>query len=313
MPRRICIILNPVSGGGRGLSRWEAWRRRLEAVGIRGEVRHSLEPGAAVALAESAAESFDVVVAAGGDGTVMEVATGLVRQARRRPESPCAMAILPTGSGNDGAKLVGARDADSAVALVAHGAPRGLDLIQVECRRGNHPVERMALCVAASGMGAELIALAPPGLKRVLGGRAAYVVGFFRALFRHRSRTMRVTRDGTECHGRMVAVVAANHTHAGGGTMHVGPGANPTDGRLDISVIHSISRLRLAGQFVRLVRGTHVRDPAVDYQPAREVRLASEVPVAIQADGEILGHTPAVFRVLPRGLRVLADAAVLRE
>jgi diacylglycerol kinase (ATP) len=307
MPRRFGYIVNPAAASGRAAGRWHRLTRHLAARGLEGKVQWTSGPGSAGALAAELGQTHDVVVAVGGDGTAMEAASGLAA-----PGGPgAALALVPLGSGNDTARMLGAHDPATALATLEHGSIRNLDVIEVHCRDGAGGwVERLALDFAGAGFAADVLRLTPASWKPFAGARLAYAAGFFRALagFRDVSLAVRCD-DGWRVAGRMVAVLAANQARSGGGSMHTGPGARADDGRLEVSVIRSVGRCRMAGQFLGLLRGTHVHHPSVIYRPAREITLESETPVEIAADGDVLGTTPARFRVRPGALRVLAGAA----
>lgn len=311
-------LVNPAAGGGRAGARWSALRSQLVALGLEGPSTESTQPGHLRRLAEDLARDgrHPVLVAVGGDGAVLEVASGLRSAAGECPVLP-ALAILPVGSGNDAARMAGIADPASGVLALTgmpHGQAESVDVVEVECRAddGITTVRCAALVFAGAGLAADIIRATPPRWKRLLGARLGYIAGFFRALVRHRPYPMELAQDAEPHRGHFAAVVAANHTHAGGHTMHIGPGADPRDGAFDLSIIEGVGRWAVARQFLRLLRGTHVRHPAVRYVRSRELGLRSSHPVPIQADGEYLGTTPAVFRIVPRGLRLITRGTPTR-
>lgn len=308
MPRRIAYLVNPAAGSRRAAERWHRLQPLLAARGLAGEVRWTPGPGTASALATDLARHHDVVVAVGGDGTAMEAASGMVPTSGLDSNS-AALAVLPLGSGNDTARLLGCADANEALEAIATGSVRRLDVIEVHCRGpGDKPVRRLALDFAGCAFAADLLRLTPTSAKRWGRGKLAYAAGFFRALRRFRAPELSVRCDDWTFAGPLIAVVAANQPRSGGGSMRTGPGARADDGWLDVSVIRSVGRWRMAGQFLGLLRGTHIHHPSVTYRPAREIVLESTADVGIAADGDVLGTTPARFRVRPGALRVVAGA-----
>lgn len=303
MPRRIAYLINPAAAGGRARRRWSVWARHLAKRGLGGEVHWTAGPNSAGPLAADLGRHHDVVVVAGGDGTVMEAVAGLAL-----PDGPgAALAVLPLGSGNDAAQSLGAGSVEGALATLERGTVRHLDLIEVSCRDNQgRPVERLALDLAGAALVAEVLRLTPSAWKPYGGARLAYAAGFFRALLRFKPARLSVRCDDWSVSAPLVAVIVANQATSGGGGMRTGPGARPDDGWLNVSVIRAVGRLALARQFLGLVRGTHIRHPAVDYRPARDITLAADEPVGIGADGDVLGFTPARFRIRPASLPVLA-------
>lgn len=300
----VTYLVNPAAGGGQAGTRWRQLQERSKRQLPPGSVLVSSRPGDLESAAAhfTAAGTRELLVAVGGDGTALEVANGILRAAggTARP----ALAILPLGSGNDTARMTGISDIDSALAAIAGDRRRALDTIRVECRTPAGTACQHALVFAGAGLAADIILRTPPGLKRRLGGRWAYIAGFFLALARHHPYPMTLGEGGSVRNGRFVAIVAANHTHAGGHTMHIGPGAVPDDGAFDLSVIEGVGRLAVTRQFLRLLRGTHVHHPAVRYSRGTRLDLDGTEPVPIQIDGEYVGTTPAVFELRPASLRV---------
>jgi len=303
MPDRILYLVKPAAGAGRGLARWTAMQARLAEQGRAGTVFLSRAPGDLQRAAREGAAHHDLLVAVGGDGAVLEVATGLTRV----PNPRAALAILPSGTGNDAARMVGVADPGTALRTLGSGAVRDFDAIHVRCHRGPEVVERTALVFGGAGLAADILTCTPAHLKRWLGGPLGYAAGFFLALCRYRPYPVVVGDPaGTRRPEPLAAVVAANHTHAGGHSLHIGPGARPDDGLMEVSVIQGLGRLAVARQFLQLRKGAHIHHPAVRYRRQTSVHLDAPGPVPVQADGEVLGHTPASFELVPAGLRILA-------
>lgn len=183
MLRRILVITNPAAAAGQAQRQVDALQFRLYQLSPDLRNVAATAPGHAVELARLAATDFDLVIAAGGDGTVREVATGLLSN----PERRAALGILPIGTGNDVAEQLGLPDVDGALAALAAGVARPLDVIEARWAERTRPVVQHALLFAAAGFAADLLRLTGPTVKRWFGQRLSYSVGFFRAL-RHTAR-----------------------------------------------------------------------------------------------------------------------------
>lgn len=116
---------------------------------------------------------------------------------------------------------------------------------------------------------------------------------------------MQVRADGREFTGRMFHVCAGNSEWVGGGAMRLSPGARMDDGRLELCLIEGLSRLEVLGRFPQLLRGTFPGHPKVRYFPGRELEIQSDPPVPLALDGDVVGQTPATFRLLPGALRIV--------
>jgi YegS/Rv2252/BmrU family lipid kinase len=302
MPRRVLCVVNPEAAAGRARTVWAVWRSRCARESLVVDEAFSDGPGHALQLARARAADYDVVVAAGGDGTVNEVANGLLLAEGAR----AALAILPLGTGNDAATQLGVLGLDAAAASLARGAPRTLDVIETHFTALGQSVTRYALLFAAVGFAGELIKRTTPRVKRIFGARLCYSVGFFRALGSYRAPRMVVRAGSQQFRGRMFHVCAGNAEWGGGGVMRHSPGARWDDGKMDICLIQALGRLETVRYFPRLLRGSHVNHPKATYLQGDALEVESDPPLELQLDGDLVGRTPASFRLQPGRLTVLA-------
>lgn len=302
MSRRALLIRNPASAGGRTQERRLAhYLASLRDLGVTTEVLVTGHRGHAVELVSTHAGSFDLVIAAGGDGTVHEVASGLAASGQRTP-----LAIAPFGTGNDIAHLVGIADDAGSLRTIQQFQARALDTIEVTWPEAGHRRQRHALLFGGTAFASELLRQTTPGVVRIFGPKLCYSVGFFRALGTFRAPTLQVrTEAGEWTQPNGVLALAGNSPHAGGRMMQIGPGASLTDGQLEFTLIEAVGRLELARQFGRLLRGTHVHHPKVRFFRGTWMEITADPPQPLALDGEVLGTTPARFEVRPASLRVL--------
>ena len=299
--RKILLILNPTAGAGRARAVVDEAVARLRAAGFGLTVQATAYAGDASRLAAAAAEGgFEYVAAGGGDGTAREVCSGVLGSA-----NPCQpVLLLPLGTGNDLAHVAGTGTMAAAVQAAARGATHAFDAIEVTCVADGRNVVTHACCFAAVGLAADVVRLTTPAVKRIFGPRLCYSVGFFRALRRHVPVTARINADGRVHEGDHLLICAGNTARAGGRMMHLSPGARPDDGALDLSLLRATGRLEIALQFLRLLRGTHVRHRRATYFRAREISVETQAPTDVQLDGDCVGATPARFTVRHGALRL---------
>jgi diacylglycerol kinase (ATP) len=279
-----------------------------------GQLRVSSEPAELAAsrnldharnLAADAAARFDVVIAAGGDGTVRAVASGLLQAG----QAAAWLGLLPLGTGNDFATQLGLPDLATAVDALRRGDERRVDVIQVRGLGDGPQAEHYALLFAAAGFAPALLLATSPRLKRWLGRSLCYAAGFFRALPGFEAPRLTVRADGREFRGRFFHVCAGNSAQAGGGVMRLSPGARVDDGRLEVCLIEALGKLEIVRRFPQLLRGTFPGHPKVRYFPGCELTVESATPLPLALDGDVVGVTPAQLRVLPGALCVVAPAA----
>lgn len=249
------------------------------------------------ALARAAAAEEDVVVA-GGDGTVGPVAAVLAG-------SPAALGILAMGSWNNIARgLRLPTDLEPALDAIGRGEVARAD-VGLAWHDGDGaatpPAEARSFFEAA-GVGLDAVGFAAAQLQ----GRAgtwAVVRSLWRGLRRRRSR-MVLELDGREIRTRAPAVTVCNGPYHGLGFALV-PGANPSDGMLDVVVFLGMSRLDVVRHFLAVARRRTRREPRMWHLYARRITIRGERrALPAHADGTSLGVTPVTFTIDPGSLRV---------
>jgi len=266
----------------------------LKAAGMAFDLVETRQPREAVGLAERAAHDYDVVIAAGGDGTVHEVVNGLLRAG-----SGAALGVLPLGSGDDFAKMLPARDA---VERIVHGAPRAFDAGRIVAGATRY---------FANGMDIGFGAHAARNVRRVprpFTGVGAYLGALAMTLVRYPKLVVSLQLDGGEAFTQTTAMTAVMNGRAFGGSFHVCPEARADDGELDLLIADGVGRLAILGLVPRIMRGAHGGDPRLRLVRAKRVVLESAVPLLVEADGEIAFEDARrlEIEILPGALRVLA-------
>jgi diacylglycerol kinase (ATP) len=297
MRHDVCVIYNPASGKGRGRSRLERLQRVLRE---RADFRPTRCPGDGEALAlEGATSGFTTLVAAGGDGTVHEVANGLLRAER----PGVALAVVPVGSANDYAHSLGLdvswwQRRDPAVAV------RSVDVGVV--RSGS----RSRYFVNGLGLGFNgAVTLESRHIKR-LQGVALYGLAVLRALWFHfQCPAMRLRLDDEpERVGPTLALTLSLGRREG--NFVVAPDARLDDGLFDYLHVGRLTRWQAVRLLPALVRGRlPVDHAALRMGRCRRVALTSETPLAVHVDGEFFsrpedGVRELEIELLPGRLRV---------
>ena len=253
--KRILLIANPASGHHRGKQRLAQAEEHLASLGHTVNAELTEHAGHATLLTKSNAPDFEIVAALGGDGTVNEVANGLMAV---EPGDRPALSTLPVGTGNDVALTFGLANFETAIGALSNGSTRTLDVIRVRMMRDGKSVTRHALLFVAAGFAAEVIRKTGPRVKRIFGRRFSYSVGLFRALASFRAPEFTVNWNGQEKQETMFQVCAGNTEFAAGGVMRISPGALPDDGLLNISLVGELSRMQIIRQFPSILSGRYV-------------------------------------------------------
>jgi YegS/Rv2252/BmrU family lipid kinase len=293
--RRVQLIVNPCAGRGAGAELAPRIVAELRADGVDAEMRLTKGPRHAIELVEGAVRGgADQIVIAGGDGTIFEAVNGMMRGGAER----ATLGIVPVGTGNDFVKMLGLSDWRVACARIGAGAARAVD------------VGRCGELYFANGVGVGFDAQVAMRANRInwLSGTPVYAVALLEVLaLDYRRPLLRIHHDGGTCEQRITLVAIANG-RCYGGAFHVAPGAALDDGLLELVIAEGLSRTRVLGLVPRVLRGTHLGHPAVTALRSRRVRIESDEPVVVHADGEILDASARSIDVelLPQALRVFA-------
>lgn len=283
---RVLIVANPAAGGA---TRELVWRV-VRGCG-RASVRWTSFPGEATAIARAAADSADLVVSVGGDGTAREVAAGLATAWR-----PVPMLVVPGGTANSMYRsLWGATPWPAALARTLAGlAPRWLDLARLG--------ERLVFAGASTGFSARVIHAAK-------AARTSYQEAIRELAPDHRPYPGRVVVDGQVVHSGSTLVVNVGGSRYRGGEFELLPRSSLDDGLLDVCVIGGEHGLAEMLPLTR--RGAHVDLPGVVYTRGRTVVLerTDDRPLWFEHDGEVLApeRGPRCLTVVPDAVPVLAS------
>jgi YegS/Rv2252/BmrU family lipid kinase len=306
---RTLVIVNPASRSGGAGGRWERVESRVrQALGpVDVEWTRAARDGERLAR-EGARAGIERIVVAGGDGTLNEVATGLLGAELGRYTE---LGLLPLGTGGDFARTLGVpADLDGALDCITRGEPRRVDAGRLDYRRADGREARAWFVNVASVGIAALVEDITARTTRAFGGTAAFAIATVRALFSYRPLPVRVSIDGKPLfEGPLVLGAVANGRSFGGG-MQIGPDALPDDGLLDVVVVPARSTLSLLTRLPMLYRGTHVAEPDVRVGRGRCVELhAAPGAARIEADGDPLGHLPARIEIVPQALTIRGAGA----
>ena len=286
--RRVQLILNGKVAGNDALKTAVA---RQRAIGHTIEVRVTSEKGDARRFVAETGE-VDLLIAAGGDGTLNEVVHGLMElSTTARPP----LGVVPLGTANDFATGCGIpHDPEEALALCMEGKATSIDVGKAN--------EHWFLNAASIGFGAEITATTPPELKHLLGPAAYAVMGAILAMNVHHYRG-RLTLPDREITGSGPVAVVGNGRQAGGG-LQVTPRARVDDGLLDVFTVRDIPPLAL----LTAARELQELSPDGEYinywqTPWAEVHTEEAIPVNL--DGEPMEFSSVRYEAVPRAIRLI--------
>jgi len=307
------VIVNPESAGGATGGAWPKIASELATHFGPFTPRFTKHPGEGTELAASAArKSTKLIVACGGDGTISEVANGILSAG-----TDTELGILPSGTGGDFRKTIGIPGRPSEAArILREGQVRLIDVGRVTFTKddGEHE-SRYFLGVASFGMSADVIARVKEGGPdwlpakgpKWLTGRISFGVAMLQTALRMGPTRVVVQLDDDPARHLTVANLCIANARYFGGGMKIAPDAKVTDGKFDVVSIGDLGAARILANAPRLYLGAHLSMAEVGHMLATRIiarPVENDQRIEIEVDGEIPGLLPASFQILPKALRV---------
>jgi YegS/Rv2252/BmrU family lipid kinase len=290
------LIVNLIAGRGHCKAIFPKVKQALDRLPIEYDLHYTNEPLEAVDVAKMGVEAgFTRIAAMGGDGTVNEVANGLLG-------ANVTLGVIPAGTGNDFIRMMGIpSDPLAALDVLIHGKERTIDIGRVAEDR--YFVNGLGIGIDAQ-VARDVLAM------EKLRGAPAYLYAAVKEVFRFPAFTVRLHSEGWEASVDCLSLGIANGKYCGGGFM-LAPRAVIDDGLIDVAAIGDFPKLERLYRLPQARAGKHINLPQVQYHQAAEATIASEDELIAHMDGEPykLPSSPFRVRAVPRALRVLVPNA----
>jgi diacylglycerol kinase (ATP) len=301
------LIYNPAAGQRDAEGELHRAVEYLEGLGWLIHWRQTRGSGDATTYAREAVDmGVDVVIVAGGDGSIGQVANGLAGTRIR-------LGVLPTGTSNVWAKEaripiwnpLRQNSVQEAAKILAEGHARCVDLGRVN--------GRYFLMWVGIGFDAQVTAdvESQPERKRRLG-KLAFLIALIVQTLNLTGTKSTLLVDGKKLSSRIFLAVASN-IHLYGDIIRIAPMASMTDGRLDVCIFKAYSGIEALRLMFSLLLGWHTRDPEVKMLQARRLVVETDHPLPVHADGEIVGNTPVEITVVPNALHVIIPRELVQR
>jgi YegS/Rv2252/BmrU family lipid kinase len=307
------VIINPESASGATAKAWPGIASALASnFGVFKPVFTERAGHARELAYEAARKGTDFIIACGGDGTISEVANGILASGKN-----AELGLLPGGTGGDFRKSIGVPSRTrEAARILKDGITRTIDVGRISFINDKGEKDsRYFLGVASFGMSAEVIERVkdnqpqwlPAAAPQWLRGRLAFGASMLRtALGSPSTRVIVQLDDDSEKHLTVANLCVANARYFGGG-MKIAPQAKLNDGKFDVITVGDLGARRIFTNAPRLYLGAHLSLSEVGHACAEKVTARpaeKDDVVAIEVDGELPGRLPATFQILPAALSV---------
>ena len=297
------VIVNPASGRPDGGFGWRRLEHVLREAELPFDAVHTRHPGHGETLARQALHAGRRnILAVGGDGSVNEIVQG-VMTAGLADTREVTLAVAPTGTGNDWARSLGiGRNPNEIARAVLTGRTMLHDVGAIDFPASGE--RRWFINVAGAGYDAWVTERVP----RPVPSAVTYLRIALAGLARYQSPRFRISADGDTIEGLLLLAFVANARYCGN-RMDVAPTARMDDGLFDLLAVSELSLLQVLPKLAKLYGGRILGDPAVRHLRAAKVRIETDPSVVVQADGQIVGKTPAEFSLQRRSLTVVTAPA----
>ncbi len=278
------VIVNDAHLRGKNVKKLDKVKEVFVRADKEYEILKTTRPGHAKELAESITSDGGehTIVAMGGDGTLHEILNGF------RDFGKCALGLITLGTGNDFASCAHIpRDPTKAAEIIAYGKPRKIDFIELE--NGLRSINAVG-----TGLDVEVLRYAYGGKRR---GKSKYFFALLKALKTFKGREYTVICDGREFSSYGFIAAAGNGRQIGGG-IKLFPSADISDGKMNVICVDFLSRAKMAGAFLKLMRGRPDKIKGARYMTAQECEIRQNGSYTLQAEGELYDDIPFKARIV---------------
>ena len=300
------VIVNPTAGGYSVHKEWPQIRKQLRSIGLSFDYEYSEGVGHAIEVAKAAVDAgYRYLIAVGGDGTINEVANGILCSTG---SASTILGVVSAGTACSFTRSIGIpKDYINACSLLTGQGRRLVDVGVVECRSKGQSLRRFFVNQADVGFGAEVVEASKdiPGHFGRSINYAPFVLAAVRCLFSYQNKrlTLRVENDA-EVIRLCAMVVIANGSYFGGG-MRIAPQAKPDDGLLDMIIVGDVKKSDLVKIWLMSYEGTHITHNNITVKRTTNATIQSCERTLVETDGELIGECPVSFRIIPSALTIV--------
>ena len=303
------VVVNPHSGSNKCAKDWPKIKRLLEAEKLDMHVVKSERKYHALQMVSELIENegFKKIIVVGGDGTLNEAVNGIFKQNRFK-STEVTLGMITVGTGNDWARMYEMPESyKKQIKLLTKGRTFLQDVGQASYLYSNDKEKRYFINIAGMGYDALVAQKTNIMKEKGRGGPIAYLVNLISGLFQYKSIYLDVEADGEKVFsGKVFSMSIGICKYNGGGMMQL-PHAVADDGLFDMMIIRKTNKYRIVTNIKNLYDGSFLSMPEVSYFNGKSIKISSrpQHKLYLETDGESLGHSPMVFKIIPKAIRLI--------
>ena len=308
------VIVNPISGGGRGLADFPKISHLLRESGIEHDPAFTEHRHHATELTvEAANRGYRKIIVVGGDGTLNEVVNGLFIQKQCEPKE-ILLAVIAVGTGNDWVRTFGIpRNYNAVIRAINEGRSYLQDVGAVTYTESKVEQTRYMANVAGLGFDAYVIEIFNHLKLKGRKGKWLYLYSLLKGYFSAKPAGTTIEVDGKVIYNRLLFSLAVGVCRYNGGGIQQLPRAVANDGLLDLTIIRPVHWWHVIFRARRLFNGKIYSIGHVEHAQGKRVKIVSAPNIPLETDGELLGGTPVTISVVPQAIRIVVTKEFLEE
>lgn len=314
MSDRWFVIVNPVSGGGKGLTDFPKISHLLRESGIEHDPVFTEHRYHATELSvEAANRGYRKLIVVGGDGTLNEVVNGLFIQKQCQPKD-ILLAVIAVGTGNDWVRTFGIpRNYSAVVRAIKEGHSYLQDVGKITYTESKVQQTRYMANVAGLGFDAYVIKIFNHLKLKGYKGKWLYIYSLLKGYFTAKPAGVTIEVDGKVIYNRLLLSLAVGICRYNGGGIQQLPRAVANDGLLDLTIIRPVHWWHVVFRAKRLFNGDIYSIGHIHHAQGKEVKITSAPPIPVETDGELQGVSPVSISVVQQAIRCVVTKEFLEK
>ncbi|MCE5346282.1 MAG: diacylglycerol kinase family lipid kinase [Bacteroidales bacterium] len=306
------VIVNPNAGNGEGKKNWKKISELLKKEDLPFIAEFTEKRGHAIVLTlDGITAGFRKIITVGGDGTLNEVVNGVFLN-KECPTRDISLALIPIGTGNDWSRMFGIpRDYEKAIKIIHDNKLMLHDIGLISFFEGSEKKNRFFINIAGLGFESVVIKRTNTHKEKGWSGKGIYFYNLLMCLLSYKTTRAQIIIDGEKINADIFSINIGNGKYCGGG-MRQTPNALPDDGLLDVTIIKGIGKIEIIRNLKILYDGSILSHPKIDGYRCKSLKIGSDSLIYAEADGELLGHTPMEFSIIPASVNIVYGTRLIQ-